>query len=57
MGAVETLLFEHDRSATDEAKLLGASARVDAQLGLLNTQVEDAVAAVLRFEAPDELKK
>ncbi|MDN6679907.1 MAG: hypothetical protein L0L17_09490, partial [Yaniella sp.] len=57
MGAVETLLFEHDRSATDEAKLLGASARVDARLGLLNTHVEDGVAAVLRFEAPDELKK
>ncbi|MDN6151029.1 MAG: hypothetical protein L0I91_06320 [Yaniella sp.] len=57
LGAVETLLLEYNRSAADEAKLLGASARVDAQLGLLNTQVEDAVAAVLRFEAPDELKK
>lgn len=57
MGAVETLLLEHNRSAADEAKVLGASVKVDAQIGLLNTQVEDAVAAVLRFEAPDELKK
>lgn len=57
MGAVETLLFEHNRSATEEAKVLGASVKVDASLGLLSSDVEDGVAAVLRFEAPDELKK
>src|SRR5699024_9618624 len=57
MGAVETLLFEHNRAATEEAKVLGASVKVDASLGLLSSDVEDGVAAVSRFEAPDELKK
>lgn len=56
LGAVETLLFEYDRSAADEAQVLAASVRVDAQFGLLETDVKDAVAAILRFEAPDEVK-
>lgn len=57
MGAVETLLFEHDRSAPDEAALLAASSRIDADVGLVTSEVDDAVAAVLRFEAPDEINR
>ncbi|WP_035767954.1 hypothetical protein [Arthrobacter castelli] len=55
MGAVETLLLEYDRSSSEEASLLAAAAGVDAEAGLISTQVEDAVAAVLRFEAPREM--
>lgn len=54
LGAVETLLFEYDRSATDEAELLGASVRVDAQLDLVKSAVDDAVAALVRFEIPND---
>lgn len=53
LGAIETLLFEHDRVAVNEASLLGASARIDAAVSLVGSTVEDAVAAVLRFELPD----
>lgn len=56
LGAIETLLLEYDRSAEAESELLGASVRLDAQLGLLDQQIDNGVAAVLRFEAPDELK-
>lgn len=55
MGAIETLLFEYERSAVDEAKVLSTSVQGDAQLGLLEDSVADAVAAVLRFEAPAEI--
>lgn len=57
MGAVETLLLEYSRPATNEAEVLGASVRIDAQLGLLESRVHDGIAAVLRFEAPEELTK
>lgn len=53
MGAVEILLLEYDRQATDESSLLAASTRIDAQVGVIDSPVEDAVAAVLRFEAPE----
>lgn len=55
MGAIETLLFEYERPAKDEGALLGASARVDANLGLTTATVDDGVAAILRFEIPDEV--
>lgn len=57
MGAIETLLLEYNRAATYEAEILGASVRMDAQLGLIEKQVEDGIAAVLRFEVPEELTK
>lgn len=53
MGAVETLLLEYDRTPEAEAHLLRASARTDARAELIDTEVDGAVAAVLRFEVPD----
>ena len=50
MGAVETLLLEYDRPATDEGALLAAATRIDAEVGVIDTEIPDAVAAVLRFE-------
>lgn len=52
MGAVGTLLLEYDRPATDEAALLAAATRTDATVGLVDSTVEDGVAALLRFETP-----
>lgn len=55
MGAIEQLLLEYDRSAEHEAKILTASVQADAQLGLIDTAVQDAVAAILRFEITDNM--
>lgn len=55
MGAIEQLLLEHDRSAEREAKIVTASVQADAQLGLIDTAVQDAVAAILRFEITDNM--
>jgi peptide subunit release factor 1 (eRF1) len=54
MGAVETLLLEYDRSAAGEGELLAASVRTDAEAALIDSQVEDGIAAILRFEVPDQ---
>lgn len=54
LGAVDTLLLRYDRRAEDEDELLGAAAGVDAAVGLVGTEVEGDVAAVLRYEAPVE---
>jgi hypothetical protein len=51
-GAVETLLLEYDRNARNEAELLAASTRTDAETALTDNQSEDAVAAILRFPLP-----
>lgn len=50
-GAVDTLLFEHDRTAADEAELLRACVETDSDFGLLpeDSRVTDGVAALLRF--------
>lgn len=50
-GAVDTLLFEHDRSASDEAEVLRACVETDSSFGLLpeGSEVTDGVAALLRF--------
>ena len=50
-GAVETLLLEYDRPATNEAELVAAAMRTGADASLVETEVEDGVAALLRFEA------
>lgn len=50
MGAVETLLLEYDRTAERETELLAGCVRTDAEAALINASVDDAVAAVLRFE-------
>lgn len=50
-GAVETLLLEYDRPASDEAELVAAALRTGADTELIDTEVEDGVAALLRFEA------
>lgn len=52
MAAVETLLLEYDRTAEREAELLAASVRTDAEVALTIPPVADAVAALLRFEVP-----
>lgn len=52
MGAVETLLLEYDRPAAGEASILAASVRTDAAASLVDSQVDDAVAAILRYEVP-----
>lgn len=54
MAAVETLLLECDRSAAREAEVLAASVRTDAEAALIDSQVEDGIAAILRFEVPDQ---
>ncbi|SLM97216.1 baeRF2 domain-containing protein [Brevibacterium yomogidense] len=54
MGAVETLLLEYDRTGTRESELLAASVRTDAEVSLIDSQVDDAIAAILRFEVPDQ---
>ncbi|SMY13027.1 hypothetical protein [Brevibacterium jeotgali] len=54
MGAVETLLLEYDRPAAREAELLAASVRTDAEVSLIDSQVEDAIAAILRFDVPEQ---
>ncbi|MBP2380228.1 hypothetical protein [Brachybacterium sacelli] len=53
-GAVETLLLESERQAADEAALIAASARIDAQVGVVDAEVHDAIAAVLRFEIAED---
>ncbi|HLR44610.1 MAG TPA: hypothetical protein VK065_05410 [Brevibacterium sp.] len=53
MGAVETLLLEYDRNAARESELLAASVRTDAEAALVDSEVTDGVAAILRFEVPD----
>ncbi|GAB3259925.1 baeRF2 domain-containing protein [Arthrobacter pigmenti] len=55
MGAVETLLLNSEAHAVDEPALLAASTRIDARVGLTESAMADHVAAVLRFEAPDEI--
>ena len=54
MGAVETLLLEYDRTAEREAELLAASVRTDAEAALTDSQLADAVGAILRFDVPDQ---
>ncbi len=56
MGAVETLLLEYEDHADDEDALLIACAQQDADMALTAAPVADHVAAVLRFEAPAELR-
>jgi len=57
MGAVETLLLSRHRVVASEAQLLAASARVGAEIALIETAMQDSVAAVLRFEAADEITR
>lgn len=54
MSAVETLLLEYDRGAAREAQVLAASVRTDAEAALIDTHVEDGIAAILRFDVPDQ---
>ncbi len=50
-GAVDTLLLEYDRPAAHEPALIAAAIRTGADTELIDTEVDDAVAALLRFEA------
>ena len=54
MGAVGTLLLEYTRGATDEATHLAAAIRTGADVGLVEYSLDDAVAALLRFETGAE---
>ncbi|QYJ03490.1 hypothetical protein KUV85_14305 [Nocardioides panacisoli] len=53
MGAVASVLLEHQRAADSEAHLLRAGARTDAEAALIDREVGGHVAALLRFEVPD----
>lgn len=50
MGAIEMLLLEYDRSATHEAAHLGSAVRTGAEVGLVDSELADGIAAILRFE-------
>lgn len=50
-GAVQTLLLEYNRPARNEPELVAAAVRTGAETELIDTEVEDRVAALLRFEA------
>lgn len=54
LGAVETLLLQSERHTADEAALVAASARIDAEVGVIDESVQDAVAALLRFEITED---
>ena len=49
-GAIEMLLLEEDRSAREEAGHLGGAVRTGAAVGLVDTELADAIAAILRFQ-------
>lgn len=55
MGAVETLLFEHDAAAAREALLIKMCAQTSAQADLVvnGTDLADGVGALLRFPLPN----
>ena len=55
MGAVETLLLNYDVPTTGESEIVVSCAQVDADAALIDAEVTDGIAAVLRFEAPEEL--
>lgn len=61
MGAVDTLLLRYGApvradGGPDENELLVACARTDAEVMLIDTPMKENVGAVLRFDAPEELK-
>ncbi|WP_261623763.1 baeRF2 domain-containing protein [Nesterenkonia marinintestina] len=56
MGAVDTLVLQAEHAGQDEARLLAAAAQIDASVGLVAAELQDGVGAILRFEAPAELK-
>jgi stalled ribosome rescue protein Dom34 len=55
LGAVDTLLFEHEVTADDEASLLKKCAESGARADIVenDTKLTDGVAALLRFPLPD----
>lgn len=55
MGAVETLLLSYDDPTPGESGLVVDCAQIDADAALIEAEVEGGIAAILRFEAPDEL--
>ncbi|EXF26225.1 hypothetical protein BG28_01370 [Nesterenkonia sp. AN1] len=52
LGAVDTLLLRQDERAEGEDQLLADASASGASFGLVGAPVSDAVAAVLRYEAP-----
>jgi len=54
LGAVDTVFFGTGPAPENESVILAACARIDADAETLAGPVSDGVAAVLRFEAPDE---
>lgn len=54
MGAVDTIFFGDGEPPEDDGGLLAACARTDAHAQVLDGSVADGVAAVLRFELPDD---
>lgn len=55
LGAVATLLLGTGPPAQGESETVVSAAQTDAEVALIDQPVADNIAAVLRFEAPDEL--
>lgn len=55
LGAVETLLLQYEDTAADESKLLVTCAYTDADATLIDVATPGNIAAILRYELPDEL--
>ncbi|MDO5662616.1 MAG: hypothetical protein Q4G40_07975, partial [Brachybacterium sp.] len=56
MGAIDTLVLSTTSEARRESELIAAAAATGAGVGLVSQEIADGVGAILRFEAPDELK-
>ncbi|MCH8565777.1 hypothetical protein LTH96_08615 [Nesterenkonia sp. LB17] len=54
LGAVETLLLRPRERDPEEDELLAGAAGVGASVGILGTQAQGSVAAILRYEVPFE---
>ncbi|GAB3193011.1 baeRF2 domain-containing protein [Nesterenkonia suensis] len=57
MGGVETLLLQAERSGRDEDEVIASAARLDAEIAVTPTELPDGVAAILHFEAPEEVAR
>lgn len=57
MGAVDTLLLTRDGVVDGEGAVLAACARIDADAAVAEKELPGGIAAILRFEAPDEVAR
>ena len=55
MGAIESVVLHQLNSVDNEAALLAAAAQIDSAVELTTSEIDGDIAAILRFEAPQEL--